>query len=59
MVLDETLVVSRIDFKEAVYFGQKENNMINGVGRKQSNQLQEGMWINNKLNGYGRIIFEN
>lgn len=31
---------------------------MNGVGRGQSTQLQEGLWVNGKLNGYGRVIFD-
>jgi len=59
IILDESLVVSTIAFDQSIYFGQKDNGLINGVGRRQSTQLQEGLWVNGQLNGYGRVIFEN
>jgi len=42
IILDESLVVSRIDFNQdppSVYFGQKANGVMAGVGRRQSTQL--------------------
>jgi len=32
---------------------------MTGVGRRESTQLQEGLWANGTLNGWGRVIFEN
>ena len=43
-----------------VFIGQIKNNQIDGIGRKMflSGRIEEGQFVQNKLNGFGRVIKE-